>query len=115
MGVIHRLNILIDTTWGGGKEANYYVKCSKVKRLRDREACTFKDTSWKLCPQLHGQRDFLVSVSCGPWVWLQSTPKQPTPGVFTKGFPNKHCLLISPYKEAEWSMFVYVTCSPGIQ
>lgn len=53
------------------------------------------------------------------FLWTLGLPtvrgKRPTPGAFTKGFPNKHCLLISLGKGAKLPTFVYVTCSPGPQ
>lgn len=54
-----------------------------------------------IAPRADEERDFLDSVSCGLWVWLLSTPKLPIPGPSTKGFPNKHCLLISPEKRLD--------------
>lgn len=67
-----------------------------------------KDISWKL--HAFGSTDRGISWPLFPVGLSLATlrERQPTPGAFTKGFPNKQCLLISPWKEAKLFMFVFV-------
>lgn len=116
-GCYSQINIALLDNPSGEREAKCYVKWLKVKRLWSKEPASRSPAKSHvpLGPPGAGQgRGFLASVSCGLWVWLLSEKSSQHLVIWQKDLQTNTVSSFPLGKEAKLSLFVYVTCSPGL-